>query len=62
MLTAVEVEALFQVNDTTRCPIIAYEIAQSDESGVATTDDLYSRLDLANAANNAVKIQTNVPA
>ena len=62
MITAADVEALFQINDTTRCPILTYEIVKADESAIASSDDLYSRFDLANAANHAVSISSDVPA
>ena len=62
MITAVDVEALFQVNDTTRCPITGYEVVKSDDSTIASSDDLYSRLNIANAVTHELSISSDVPA
>jgi len=58
LIDAATVQGLFDVIDGARCPISEYVLLDGDGNEIASGDDLYSRLDIANRATDAVSIDT----
>ena len=60
MLSPEVIESLFTLENPNRCLFESFEILKADGTAVTSSDDLYSRFDIANRDTFAIKIDTTV--
>jgi len=48
LLTLAQLNALFTLGNPNKCVLETFEVLKSDGSAIASSDDLFSRLDIAN--------------